>query len=246
MSTVIGPVTEEMLVLAVGVVAAILGVYLVLWGVIGFRRAIAVWRSDPVPIGEAYRSDGTIEVEGTAEELSRTLRSPYDNARTLAYSYSKKRKEREQNEDGEYETEWKTLDSGGESAPFLVTDDTGSVPVDPAAATLGLDTEYSNRTGDIKKTESRIDPGDGIHVIGQKRSAVETDAELDDHRTYIGDGREAPTFRVTDGGELETVARMFGRSLGSVVLGAALVVGFGYLVLSSFPGIAAAFGVSGI
>ncbi|WP_200531728.1 GIDE domain-containing protein [Halorubrum sp. LN27] len=246
MSTVIGPVTEEMLVLAGGVAAAVVGVYLVVWGVNGLRRTIAVWKSDPTPIGEAHLIDGTIEVEGTAEELSRTLRSPYDGARSLAYSYSKKRKERERNEDGEYETEWRTLESGSESVPFLVADDTGSIPVDPAAATLGMDNEYSDRTGDIKKTESRIDPGDGVHVIGQKRSANEADADLDDHRTYIGDGEEAPTFRVTDGGELETVARMFGRSLGSIFLGAGLVAGFGYLLLTSFPGIAAALGVSGI
>lgn len=235
-----------MLALAVSGVAALVGIYLVVWGINGIRRTVAVWASDPIPIGEAHLADGTIEVEGSAETLSETLQSPYDGARCLAYSYSKKRKERERNEDGEYETEWRTVESGTESVPFLATDDTGSIPVDPAAATLGLDTAYSDRSGDIKKTESRIDPGDGIHVIGQKCPATATDADLGDRRAYIGDGDEAPSFRVTEGGELETVARMFGRSLGSIALGAVLVGVFGYMVFSSFPGIAAELGVNGI
>ncbi|MFC5135023.1 MULTISPECIES: GIDE domain-containing protein [Haloferacaceae] len=244
MSTVIGPITEEALGLALAGVGGVLGVYLVIWGVNGLRRTVAVWASDPIPVGEAGLADGTIEVEGTAEPLSGTLRSPYDDAECLAYSYSKKRKEREKNEDGEYETEWRTLDSGGDSIPFLVSDDTGSIPVDPAAATLGLDTEYNSRRGDIKRTESRIDPGDGVHVIGQKVPAVEADADLGDARAYIGDGEETPTFRVTNGGELETVARMFGRSAGSIALGAVLIGVFGYAFLTEFPGIAAAIGVT--
>ena len=245
MSTVIGPITEELLVLVLAGGAALVGVYLVLWGINGVRRTIEVWSSDPVPIGEAHLADGTVEVEGTAEALSDTLRSPYENAECLAYSYSKKRKERERNEDGEYETEWRTIDSGSESVPFSVVDDTGSIPVNPAAATLGLDTAYSSRNGDIKKTESRIEPGDGVHVIGQKRSAVEAAAGLGDAKAYIGDGDEAPTFRVTTGGELETVARMFGRSLGSVAAGAVLIAVFGYVVLTSFPALAAEIGLRG-
>ncbi len=230
--------------LALAGVGGLLGVYLVVWGINGLRRTVAVWASDPIPIGEAHLADGTIEVEGTAEPLSGTLRSPYDNAQCLAYSYSKKRKEREKNEDGEYETKWRTLDSGSDSVPFLADDDTGSIPVKPAAATLGLDTEYSSRRGDIKKTENRIDPGDGVHVIGQKIPAVESDADLGDARAYIGDGEETPTFRVTNGGELETVVRMFGRSAGSIVLGTVLVGMFGYALLTEFPGVAAAIGVT--
>ena len=241
----IGPITEGMFGLALAGVGGILGVYLVVWGVNGVKRTLAVWANDPIPIDEAHLADGTIEVEGTAEPLSDTLRSPYDNAECLAYSYSKKRKEREKNEDGEYETKWRTLDSGDDSVPFLVSDDTGSIPVDPEDATLGLDTEYSSRTGDIKRTEKRIDPDDGVHVIGQKLPGVESDADLGDARAYIGDGEEAPTFRVTDGGELETVVRMFGRSVGSVALGVTLIGVFGYALLVSFPWIAAAIGVSG-
>lgn len=232
--------------MALAAVGGMLGVYLVVWGVNGVRRALAVWANDPIPIDEAHLADGTIEVEGTAEPLSETLRSPYDGADCLAYGYSKKRKEREKNEDGEYETKWRTVDSGDDAVPFLVSDDTGSIPVDPAGATLGLDTEYSDRTGDVKRSEKRIDPGDGVHVIGRKIPAVESDADLGDARTYIGDGEEVPTFRVTNGGELETVARMFGRSAGSVALGVVLIAVFGYALLVSFPGLAAALGASGL
>lgn len=241
----IGPITDGMVGMALAGIGGILGVYLVVWGVNGVRRTLAVWANDPIPIGEAHLADGTIEVEGTAEQLSETLRSPYDDAECLAYSYSKKRKEREKNEDGEYETKWRTVDSGDDTVPFLVSDDTGSIPVAPEDATLGLDTEYSDRTGDIKRTEKRIDPGDGVHVIGQKLPAVESNADLGDARTYIGDGEATPTFRVTNGGELETVARMFGRSVGSIALGVILLGVFAYALLASFPWIAAAIDVGG-
>lgn len=229
-------VAEETVLRIVAAGGVLLGAFLIVWGVHGFRRALAVWANDPVPVGEAYLVDGTLEVEGTAEALSETLRSPYDDEPCLAYSYSKKRKERERNDDGEWETTWRTVDSGSDSVPFLVADDTGSIPVDPAAATLSMDNEYSDRRGDIKRTENRIDPGDGVHVIGQKRGVVESDLDLGEARSYIGDGEDAPTFRITDGSELETVARMFGRSALAVAIGAGAVAWGGRLLARQFPG----------
>jgi len=223
---------ETTLALIIAVAAALLGGYLFIWGGNGIRRTIGVWSSDPLPIEEAYVTDGGIEVEGAANPLSETLRSPYDDARCLAYSYSKQRRERTRNEDGEYETTWRTVESGNESVPFLVSDDTGAIPVVPDAATLRLATTYSSRSGDTETTERRIDPGDGIHVIGQRRAAVEADIDLGDASAYIGGGDDASAFRVTAGDELETVARMFGRSLGGVALGVILIGVFGYLVLA--------------
>ncbi len=211
-------VTVETVLPFLAVGGILLGAYLIVWGINGFRRALTVWAHDPVPAEEAALVDGTLEVEGTAEPLAETLRSPYDDAQCLAYSYTKKRKEHDPSDD-DGGTEWRTVDSGSDAVPFAVADDSGSVPVDPSAATLGLDTAYSDRGARIKRTESRLDPGDGVHVIGQKRPARETDADLGDARAYIGDGEEVPTFRITDGGELETVARMVGRSALSVVAG---------------------------
>ena len=235
-----------MLALLIAVAAALLGGYLLIWGGNGVRRAIRAWSSDPPPIEEAYLTDGGIEVEGVADPLSETLRSPYDDARCLAYSYSKKRRERRRNEGGEDETAWRAVESGGESVPFLVSDDTGSIPVVPGAATLEAATAYSSHAEDVKKTERRIDPGDEVHVIGQKRAAAEADADLGDASAYIGDGGETATFRITVGDELETAARMFGRSLGAVALGLILIGVFAYLVLTLVPGPAVEVGVSGI
>jgi len=245
-STVLGPTLETVLALLIAVAAALLGGYLLVWGLNGVRRAIGVWSSDPLPVEEAFLTDGGTEVEGVADSLSEALRSPYDDARCLAYSYSKERKERTRNEEGEYETTWRTVESGSESVPFLVADDTGSIPVVPDAATLESVTAYSSHTGDIRRTERRIDPGDAVHVIGRKRVAAEADADLGDASAYIGDGGETTTFRITVGDELETVTRMFGRSLGAVALGVILVGVFAYLVLTLLPGLAVEIGVSGI
>lgn len=221
----------------------LLGAYLLVWGVNGVRRATAVWSHDPVPIGESHLEEGTIEVEGTAESLGETLTSPYGDATCLAYSYSKKRKERRTDEDGNTTTEWDTVASGSDSVPFAVVDDTGSIPIDPEGATLGMDGDHSSRRGDVKRTESRIDPGDGIHVIGQKRSTAETDRTFEDASAFIGDGDAAPTFRITEGGELETVARMFGRSLLALALGVGLIAASGYGVTRVSPEAAALLGL---
>jgi len=217
----------------VSVAGVLLGGYLIIWGVNGFRRAVVVWRSDPIPIEDAHLVDGTIEVEGTAEKLVETASAPYSDRTCLAYSAKKQRKEREKNEDGEWETNWKTVSSPSGSVPFDVVDDTGSIAVDPAAATLGMDGEYSRRSGDIKYSENRIDPGDEVHVIGQKRPVAETRPALGDATAYIGDGDEAPTFRITDGSELETVLRMFGRSSASIVFGAIVIGLVGFLLMEN-------------
>lgn len=209
--------------MAVSVAGVLLGGYLIVWGANGLRRAVVVWRNEPIPVEDAHIADGTVEVEGTAETLVETASAPYSDQACLAYSGKKQRKEREKNEDGEWETNWKTVSSPSGSVPFEVVDDTGSIAVDPEGATLGMDGGYSRRSGDVKYSENRIDPGDEIHVIGQRRPVTETRPALGDATGYIGDGDAAPTFRITDGSELETVVRMFGLSAASILFGATVI-----------------------
>lgn len=234
------PVLTQVDVIAVGLLIAsvagiLLGVYLVVWGVNGIRRGFSVWSNDPIPIADAHLADGTIEVEGTAESLVETVNAPYSGRSCLAYSSKKERKERERNDDGDWETNWKTVSSSSGSVPFDVVDETGSIPVDPGEATLGMDREYSSRSGDVRRRENRIDTGDDVHVIGQRLSVTEKRPELGDAAEYIGDGDDAPTFRVTDGSELETVARMFGRSAASVLFGVLLAGVFVFLFIETLP-----------
>ncbi|MES3160991.1 MAG: GIDE domain-containing protein, partial [Halorubrum sp.] len=211
-------------ILVVSAAVVLLGAYLIVWGLNGFRRTASVWRSDPIPIEETHLADGTVEVEGTAETLEATVSAPYSDRTCLAYSAKKERKER-QKKNGEWEKTWNTVSSPSGSVPFTVEDDTGSIAVDPDAATLGMDGEYSHRSGNVKYSENRIDPGDTVHVIGQMQSVTANRPELGDERTYIGDGDETPTFRITDGSEFETVVRMFGRSAGALILGTLLAGG---------------------
>lgn len=222
--------------LVAGLVALYVGYRSLRWGVGGIRRAVSVWRNEPIPIGEAVDADGTVEIEGTAETLTETVSAPYSNTDCFAYRNKTKRKKRTRDSDGDWETNTRTVDSGSGSVPFELTDETGSIPVDPSAATIGMDTEYrrsrGNRrsaTGEKIRTEKRIDPGDELHVVGQKRPASAADDELGE-TAFVGDGDEAPTFRITEGSELETVLRMFGRSLGAIALGVGLIGGGVYLV----------------
>ena len=80
MPTALGPVTDELLGLALAGIAALVGIYLVFWGVNRIRRTLAVRNSDPIPTGQVRLADRPIEVEGTAETLSRTAVEVADEA----------------------------------------------------------------------------------------------------------------------------------------------------------------------
>ena len=123
--------------------------------------------------------------------------------------------------------------------PFYVTDETGSVAVDPDGATVSLDTEKISGGSEIdigpvdastsKRYEGLLAPGDQVHVFGQKRDA-QGDGP-DGERFYIGDGGETDTFSVSDTTETRTIVRYIGGGLMSLILGLAALVAGGFLAL---------------
>lgn len=106
-----------------------------------------------------------------------------------------------------------------------------------------MDREYRKSDGDIRRTESRIDPGDELHIIGQKVPVTEANDGFEDASAFIGDGDAAATFRITEGSELETVVRMVGRSLVAMMFAVALPVGSGAWLTANVPELAEVIGI---
>jgi len=220
----------------VGVAALALvaiGAYITYRGLENLQKGWTIWQSDPIGAGEVEYEDGAVEVQGTVEQLeAELLTTKYTDTPAVAYDY--RLEKHEENRSTESGPEWQTVDSGTEAQPFYVTDETGSVAVDPDGGTVSLDTEKVSGGSEIdvgpvdastsKRYEGRLAPDDQVHVFGQKRNAQRDGPG--DERHYIGDGGETATFTISDTTEGRTVMRFLGRGIGLVVFGlAAIAVG---------------------
>lgn len=143
-------------------------------------------RSDPVDIQHVDVPSGTVELTGTAQVHEDTSRSPFTDTETLlcdwkAEYYSPSREG----------SNWNLLKSGETRHSFLLQDETGTVLVDIDGASPYLqDTttievegdespppaiqEFLEASDEIDREhdrtrryhESRLDPGDDVHVFG--------------------------------------------------------------------------------
>ena len=225
----------------IGVVAlalVVLGAYITYEALGYLQSGWTIWQNDPINAGDIEYEDGVVEVQGDVDQLEdELLTTEYTDTPAVAHEY--KLQVHEEERSGEEGPEWQTVDSGTEAQPFYVTDETGSVAVDPDGATVSLDTEKISGGSEIdigpvdastsKRHEGLLAPGDHVHVFGQKRDA-QGDGP-DGERFYIGDGGETDTFSVSDTTETRTIVRYIGGGLLSLIFGlAALAVG-GFLSL---------------
>jgi hypothetical protein len=207
-------------------VLVVVGAYFLYRGFGNLQTGWTIWQNDPVDAGAVAGEDGVVEVQGEVEQLeAELLTTKYSETPVVAYEYRREEKQRRPGDDREDEKEWRTVERGTESQPFYVTDETGSVAIDPDGATVSLDAAQlsggvSADIGGIeastsKEFEGRLGPGDQVHVYGQKRDA-QGDG-LGGERFYIGDG--ADTFTVSDSTEFRTSLRFLGKGLLFVLLG---------------------------
>ena len=223
---------------AAALALVVVGTYITYNGLGNLQKGWTVWQSDPISAGEVEYEDGTVEVQGTIEQLEEELlTTKYTDTPAVAHDY--KLKEHEENRTTDSGPEWQTVDGGTETQPFYVADETGSVAVDPDGATVSLDTEQISGGSEIdigpvdtstsKRYEGRLAPGDHVHVYGQKRNA-QGDGPGGE-RFYIGDGGETDTFSVSDTTEGRTVVRYMSRGISLVVFGLAALAVSGFLAL---------------
>ena len=221
-----------------GLALIVVGAYITNQALEALQRGWTIWQNDPIDAGDIEYEDGVVEVQGEVKQLEdELLTTEYTDTPAVVHEY--KLQVEEGNRSGETGVEWKTVDSGTETQPFYVSDETGSVAVDPDRATVSLYIETVSGGSEIdigpvdastsKKHEGLLTPGDHVHVFGQKRHA-QGDGPGGE-RYYIGDGGETDTFSISDTTETRTTVRYIGGGLLRLILGlAALAVG-GFLAL---------------
>ena len=216
----------------------VLGAYITYEALGYLQSGWTIWQNDPINARDIEYEDGVVEVQGDVEQLEdELLTTEYTDTPAVAHEY--KLQVHEENRSGDEGAEWKTTDSGTEVQPFYVTDETGSVAVDPDGATVSIDTEKISGGSEIdigpvdastsKRYEGLLAPGDHVHVFGQKCDA-QGDGP-DSARFYIGDGGETDTFSVSDTTETRTIVRYIGGGLLSLIFGLAAIAVGGFLSL---------------
>lgn len=217
---------------------AVVGMYLIYRALGNLQRGWTIWQSDPIGAEEVQYEDGTVEVQGEVEQLeAELLTTKYSDTPAVAHEYKLERKKQDSATDGG--SEWKTVESGTETQPFYVTDETGRVAVDPDGATVSLDTEKISGGSSIeigpvdastnKQYEGLLAPGDQVHVYGQKHSAQRDGPGGE--QFYIADGGQTDEFTISDTTEFRTAMRFVGKGfiwllIGLAALGASGVLSF--------------------
>jgi hypothetical protein len=231
----------EIEIAVAGVVLLAIGAYVTYRASGNLQRGWTIWQNDPVDAGDIGHEHGTVEVQGTVEQLEEELLTTrYTDTPVVAYDYKLEQKDHSSNTQAG--DEWKTVERGTETQPFYVTDETGSVAVDPDGATVSLDMEHVSGGSEIeigpvdastgKSYEGRLEPGDQVHVYGQK-CAAQGDGPGDE-QFYISDGGQTDTFSISDTTESRTILRYLGSGLLWLILGLAGLGASGVLFLIAF------------
>lgn len=214
-----------------GSLMAFLGAYACYRGVGLLREGGGMAATDPVDAAAVAQERGVVDVSGTARPLDGTVTAPYSGVESLSYAAA--RQKLDAGTGPEEPNTWDTVDLQEDQVPFVVEDDTGMVAVDPAGATLSRDGDVIQSGNNRRKKEWRLDPGETVHVYGQRRDTADVDADspLAGESAYVGDGSEV-TFRITDSERGSATRSVLIKGAGLVVGGLAGVVVGGAIALS--------------
>lgn len=189
-------------------------------GVRLLRTGLGVAANDPIPTTEVYHAEGVVEVEGVARPAAETLSAPASGTDCLGYVHEVATKTSDPHEravidnsdpslaEDDHDDGWTTVERNRELAPFYVADDAGQVLVgDDADLYLGADERIPDEDDDDRAhREQRLEPGDEVHVYGQRRDVVEAREGFPDERVYVGTGDDQ-RMKVTVGDEREVVLK---------------------------------------
>lgn len=162
------------------------------------------WRisvTDSVPIDEAVAVDEPVQIRGRVRPVQSgdTLVSPIRNETCVAYEYKITNQV-----DGSRDSR---IDSGVEYGPFVVSDGTAEVLVDPAEGSLSLDTETERVSGGEEMLqrvdERKVELEPSAH--GGDADGIESPIELiegtigaGEEVTVVGEADAAPEGSVGD------------------------------------------------
>lgn len=201
---------------------------------------VVLLRSTTASVQKAKNTDGTVALEGEAVRMDGHVESPFTETACLAYGCKVERYRSSTARSGDRGF-WKTIDSNRDGVPFRFEDDTGSVEIDPATATLLLSSgdtieggwgetpgepiaSYLRRRniGRVEAnvarrySEQRVGAGDEIHIYGPitKRPITATANEFN---APVRDGNESKWFLITDTDRLATGLRLLKPNLLAIL-----------------------------
>lgn len=218
---------EELIFFLVAIVFLAVGLGLLYVTVTNIRRAVRIIRSDPIPAGEVESASGAVELQGTVEELDGTINGKYSNAPAVATTWREERKKTTRDKDGNQKTNWETVETGDRATSFSVADETGAAAVDPSEASLSLNMSQMGRGGRRRQHEGKLQPGDTVHVLGEKETADDPADAPGDESTYVGAGDGE--LLISDTTEGRTALRYAGKSL-SYLVGTVIALAFGIVI----------------
>lgn len=120
----------------IGPSLALLGIAALAVGCWKLRPAYHVYRGETDDVVAVERAEAPVEIEGTASAVDGTVAAPLTGTPCLVYEY-----EIEELQSSGKHSSWNTVDEGLGGVPFRLEDETASVRVEPAGATLALSTD---------------------------------------------------------------------------------------------------------
>ncbi len=205
--------------LVMTVVCGLIGVFFVR---VAFERVQQMRTIERIPrVSVAALIPGEANLSGKVSlHEGKVLRGPKSGATCVYFHYTVEKKTR----DSDGDTKWETIENRHEFVPFVLTDDSGGVVLQPealGAMTVSLAPLYSQTVGDLRYNEKRIDPGMTVFAMGLATPGERQAAgRLELH--FKGPGNYVPILSVR--GEEE--------ERGTVGLYSLLLTGLGLLCLS--------------
>lgn len=183
--------------LAAYVFALLLSGGVLLAGVRNFRLGVSIRWRDPVPVGDVGSAPPILDVEGVAQSAGETVDARLSNEPCLGYTY---RKYKNFNPRPETDSEWARIDQDENAVPFYVEGDGARVVVDPEEMWLDFEEDRSYEDSELRESESRLEPGDEIHVFAQRHD----DAPVEGESVSLGDGDRISLAKLSQGDEVST------------------------------------------
>ncbi|TYL40014.1 E3 ubiquitin ligase [Natronococcus pandeyae] len=175
----------------IGLGLVLLGLAALAVGCWKLRPAYHVYRGETDDVVAIERAEGPVELEGTASAVDGTVTAPLTGTTCLAYEY-----EIEEFQSSGKNSSWNTVDEGSGSVPFRLEDETASVRVEPAGATLALSTDASieidggepepERVREFLETESDLDSQNTSFDLGVVELATGNDRKYHERRLEPG------------------------------------------------------------
>ena len=212
---------KRLLALALGAVSLILATFCFNGGFTALSESRQMERLPLSPI--AVLASGPYAVAGRTVRESNVLTAPYSGHSVLYVRYLLEEEYRDS--DGDLRT--RTLDSGQRSTRFRLTDDTGTLHVDPSLSTGNINWEvqrtYRQRQGDLIYSEWTLSEGQRAELLGRfqpsNRTLVFNNLDFNLPAT-ITDSR----LQAAGGQSLLRAALIISLAAGLVSVGIALVL----------------------